>query len=67
MQYVSITAHSMDAGYMDFVCYFASGSQAKGCKTSAILLHGDVELLTCEYIVTRKREESVSLSIALPE
>ena len=52
---------------MDVVCYFASGSQAKGCKISAILVKGHKELLNCEQIVTRKREKSVSISIALPE
>ena len=67
VQYVSVTSHGMDAGYVDVVCYFASGSLAKGCKINAILVKGHKELLTCEQIVTRKREKSVSVSIALPE
>lgn len=72
MQYVSVTAHSVDPGYvdpgcMDVVCHFASGSWAKGCKISAILVEQDEELLICEYSIARKREKSVSMAIALPE
>lgn len=64
MQYVSVAAHSIDPGYMDVVCYFANGSQAKGCKISAILIQDNK---TCEYTVARGSEGSVSMAIALPE
>ena len=57
------------SGYLDITCHFAKGSNANGCRITAITLQ-DVEIYdnstSCEFIAYREEEDKATVTVTLP-
>ena len=60
------TTHDQLSGYIDITCHFAEGSNAKGCRITAISLQEYNTSTTCEFIAYREEEDKATISVILP-
>ena len=68
VQYVDTTFQNQHSGYLDITCHFAKGSNANGCRITAITLQ-DLEYnisTPCEFIVYREKEDKATVTVTLP-
>ena len=51
------------SGYVDITCYFAKGSDAKGCK---IIVQNKTNATFCDLVATREDRGEARVTVALP-
>ena len=60
------TIHNQPSGYIDITCHFAEGSNAKGCRITAIRVQEYNTSTTCEFIAYREEEDKATVTVVLP-
>ena len=60
---MNTTIRNQLSGYIDITCHFAEGSNANGCKITAITQQ---ESKPCEFIAYREKEDKATVTVTLP-
>ena len=66
VQYVDTTIHNQLPGYIDINCHFAEGSNANGCRITAITQQEYNNSTPCEFVVYREEEDKATVTVTLP-